>query len=178
MDYDKGTGDEGGEQPDSVVVGRIVSPWGGRGEVRVEVLTEFPERLAAGSQVFVQGDPFSIKSSQWHKGCLLIKLDEISSREEAEALRGKLMEVPGETVSPLPPDHYYYFQIVGLEVWTTSGEFVGEIASVLTTGANDVYVVRGPQGEVLIPAIEDVVKAVELDKGRMIIEPLAGLLRK
>ena len=77
---------------------------------------------------------------------------------------------------PLPEDHYYHFQLVGLEVRTTGGEYLGIISEVLSGQSNDTYVVHGTDGELLIPAIEDVIKLVDLAQGYMKIEPIAGLL--
>ena len=172
-----GKGSEGATSADGIVVGRVLSAWGSQGEVRVEALTDFPERFGVGGQVFIRGEPFSIRRSRWHKGCLLVKFHNVDTRDEAKALHGQYLEVPRGEAPPLPPDHYYHYQIIGLGVWTTGGDFLGEVSSVLSTGSNDVYVVHGPRGEVLIPAIEDVVKAVEPEAGRLIVEPIAGLFK-
>jgi 16S rRNA processing protein RimM len=77
---------------------------------------------------------------------------------------------------PLPEGQYYHDQIIGLKVETTSGELIGTVADILTGKSNDNYIVRGEKGEVLIPAIEDVVQSIDLDRGYMVIEPIEGLL--
>ena len=77
---------------------------------------------------------------------------------------------------PLPPGQYYQFQLMGLEVWTSDGKRLGQVAEILPTGSNDVYVVQGEDGELLIPAIEDVVKSVGLETGRITVELIEGLL--
>ncbi len=89
-----------------------------------------------------------------------------------------MLEIPISRLRPLPDGEYYQFQLLGLEVWTIAGELLGTISDILPTGSNDVYVVRSDTGEMLIPAIEDVVKAVELDKGRLVIELMPGLVQK
>jgi 16S rRNA processing protein RimM len=71
---------------------------------------------------------------------------------------------------------YYTFQLIGLKVLTTDGEYLGQIADIMTTASNDVYIVKGKRGEILIPAIEDVVKSIDLEKGEMVIEAIEGLL--
>jgi 16S rRNA processing protein RimM len=76
----------------------------------------------------------------------------------------------------LPEDHYYHDQIIGLKVETTSGELIGTVTDILSGKSNDNYIVRGERGEILIPAIEDVVRSIDLDGGCMIIEPIEGLL--
>jgi 16S rRNA processing protein RimM len=86
-----------------------------------------------------------------------------------------LVQVPLEEAAPLSEDEYYIYQIMGLEVWTSEGEHLGRVSDVLFTGANEVYVVEGERGEMLVPAIEDVVKEVDLEGGRLIVEPLEGM---
>ena len=100
----------------------------------------------------------------------------IDTHAQAETLRDLLLEIPQSELTPLPEGVYYRFQLVGLTVWTTGGERLGCITGVLNAPGNDNYVVAGPEGEILIPAIEDVVKEVDLNGGRVTIEPLAGLL--
>jgi 16S rRNA processing protein RimM len=77
---------------------------------------------------------------------------------------------------PLPEGQYYHDQIIGLQVKTTRGELLGTITEVLSGKSNDNYIVRGARGEILIPAIEDVVKAIDLDQGCITIEAIEGLL--
>lgn len=77
---------------------------------------------------------------------------------------------------PLTEGQYYHHQIIGLQVRTTKGEFLGHITEILTGKSNDNYIVQGTKGEILIPAIEDVVKAIDLEQGFMTIEAIDGLL--
>jgi 16S rRNA processing protein RimM len=77
---------------------------------------------------------------------------------------------------PLPEGQYYHHQIIGLEVRTTRGELIGTITNILTGKSNDSYVVQSPKGEILIPAIEDVVQSIDLYKGIITIEAIDGLL--
>jgi len=92
---------------------------------------------------------------------------------------GQPIEIHRSQLQPLPQGQYYHFQLIGLEVETTGGEPLGNITEILTTESgdvNDIYVVNGNRGEILIPAIEDVVKSIDPDKGRIVIEPIEGLL--
>ena len=161
-----------------MVVGRVAAPWGLRGEVKVEVMTDFPDRFSAEEEVYVGGSLMTIESCKWLKGMAIVKLDRIDSIEAAEGFRGQFLEIPRAQVRALSEDEYYQYQIVGLEVWTTGGDFIGRVIRVLPTGGNDVYVVSSANGEVLVPAIEEVVTSVDLDRGRMEIEPMEGLLRE
>jgi len=157
-------------------IGRILAPWGTGGKLKIEITTDFPERFAPFSQVYISRKPITIDSTEWHKGKAVIKLSTIDSIEDAERLRGQLVEIVNSQLYSLPEGQYYHFQLIGLKVWTTQGELLGTITEILTTTANDNYIVSGARGEVFIPAIEDVVKSIDLDKGHLVIEPIEGLL--
>ena len=162
--------------PESLIVGRILAPWGIRGEVKVEVLTDFPERFAPQKVVYLNARPLEIESCRPHKQHLVVKLATIDSVEDTEKLRGQDLTIPSSELSRLPEGQYYTFQLIGLKVLTTDGEHLGQIADIMTTASNDVYIVKGKRGEILIPAIEDVVKSIDLDKGEIVIEAIEGLL--
>jgi len=162
--------------PEFITIGQVVAPWGIKGKLKVEIATDFPQRFTPHSQIYVNRQPMTIVSTEWHKGRAIIKLDTIDSIEQAEKLRGQAVEIHYSQLQPLPEGQYYYFQLIGLEVWTSQGELLGNITQILTAESNDNYVVSGAKGEILIPAIEDVVKCIDLDKGRITIEAINGLL--
>lgn len=110
-----------------------------------------------------------------HQGVAILKLAGCDSRNDAETLRGHWLQVPIEQAIPLEEDEYYLFQLVGLEVRTAEGEVLGELAEVLQTGANDVFVVRGPAGELLLPDIPQVIQEIDLEAGRMLVQLAPGL---
>src|SRR4029077_6393990 len=108
---------------------------------------------------------------------VLLKLEDINDRDVAETLRGADVEVPTDAAIKLPKGQFYWHQVIGLRVEdATSHEPFGEVADIIETGANDVYVVRGQRGEILGPAIKDVVKEIDPEAGRMLIQPLPGML--
>lgn len=162
--------------PEFLIVGRIVAPWGIRGEVKVEVETDFPERFSPHKQVYIDGIPFKIESCHLHKQHLIVKLATIDSIEAAEKLRRQDLTIPRSELHPLPEGQYYTFQLIGLKVVTTEGDSLGRITDIMATASNDVYIVEGKRGEILIPAIEDVVKSIDLEKGKIVIEAIEGLL--
>ena len=162
--------------PRFLIVGRILAPWGIRGEVKVQVMTDFPERFAPGKLVFLDGHPLEIESCRPHKQHLNIKLATIDSIEAAERIRGHDLTVPSSELYPLPQGQYYAFQLIGLDVFTKEGEYLGLITDIMSTASNDVYIVRGKGSEILIPAIEDVVKSIDLEKRQVVIEAIDGLL--
>ncbi len=163
-------------KPEFMTIGQIMAPWGIKGKLKVRVATDLPQRFTPSSKIYINRQPMTINSSEWHKGKAIIKLNTIDSIEDAQRLRGQTIEIHRSQVYPLPEGQYYHFQLIGLEVWTTQGELVGTVTEILTADSNDNYVVHGAKGEILIPAIEDVIKSIDLNKGCIVIEPIEGLL--
>jgi 16S rRNA processing protein RimM len=159
-----------------IAIGQVLAPWGVEGKLRVEVTTDFPHRLAPQSQFYVDHKPVTVAGTSWHKGKAIIKLEGIDSVRQAEGLRGKTLEIHHSQLETLPEGQYYHFQLIGLEVWTTEGRLLGKVVRILSGSSNDNYVVGAEKGEILIPAIEDVVKSVDLKSGRITIEAIEGLL--
>lgn len=164
--------------PRYLVIGRVLAPWGVRGEVKVELLTDWPDRFALLQRIYLGKDlrPHVLERFRLHKGKAILKLGDCESREAVDGLRGQFIQIPVEEAMPLGEDEYYEYQIIGLGVWTREGEYLGQVREVLYTGANDVYVVRGEDREILIPALEDVVLEVDLEGGRIIVELMEGLI--
>ena len=162
--------------PSTVLVGTIVGAWGVEGHARVRPETDSPRRFSPGNRLLVNGEALSIEQCRWHMGFVLLKLSGIDTPEEVGRLRGARLEVPLEDVEPLAPDSYYHFQILDMEVWTQEGEYLGRVESILSTGSNDVYVVRGEGREVLVPALEEVIVEVDTEMGRMTVDLPEGLL--
>jgi 16S rRNA processing protein RimM len=159
-----------------IPVGRVLSPRGIGGEVQVEVLSDSPGRFTPGGVVFLQGKRLVIGGcSHLSRGRLALTLESVYDRVQAEGLRGALLTVPEEMVPSLPEGQYYHFQLVDMDVFTGDGEYLGRITEVLSTGANDVYVVSREAGELLVPAIEEVVVEVDVGGGRMKVELPPGL---
>jgi 16S rRNA processing protein RimM len=153
-----------------VAVGSIAAPWGLRGDLRVQPLTDFPERFQRGAALWVRGRRHEVQRSRSSRGLVYLGLSGIDSRNAAEELRGALLEVPESDLMPLPEGQYYRFQVIGLEVRTPEGSSLGRVAEILSTASNDVYVVRGGPRELLIPAIEDVVLEVDVQGGRLVVD--------
>jgi len=167
-------------EPRFMVIGRVTRPHGIRGEVSVEVLTDFPERFDTIDVVYL-GDAlepkaWQVRGSRWHKDRVLLTLEGCKDRTTAGTLRGLLVQVPIEEAMPLPEDEYYPYELVGLDVVTVEGEELGRLSDVLFTNANDVYVVLGPRGQILLPAIADVIERVDLDQGQMVVRLMEGLV--
>ena len=158
---------------DSVEVGRVVAPWGVRGELRVSPLTDNPGRFRPGGAVILRGRSARVMRSRKSNKHIIVKLEGVDDRNAAEALRGELLTItPGEAPPLDREGTYYYFQVIGMEVFDEGGDRLGEITEILRTGANDVYTVRDAHGhDVLLPAISDVVLDVDTKNGRMTVRP-------
>jgi 16S rRNA processing protein RimM len=161
--------------PQFIPIARVVAPWGIHGEVKAESLTDFSDRFACGETVYLQGRTVTIESSRYRGNTVILKLDTIDSRNAAELIRGACLEVPVTELKPLPKGEYYRFQLLGLEVQSTEGRLLGTISNIIPTGSNDVYEISSDTGVFLIPATDEVIKSIDIDKGRMIIEILKGL---
>ncbi|GFN23959.1 ribosome maturation factor RimM [Thermanaeromonas sp. C210] len=162
-----------------IAVGKVVSTHGHRGEVKVWPWTDFPERYRPGTRLFLaQGDTcLTVARSRQHGKSVIVQFAEIQDLTSAEKLRGAILEVEPWEVEPLPPGRYYIFQLVGCRVYTEEGELLGELRDVQQTGANDVFVVVTPEaGEVLIPAVKEVVREIDVEQGIIRVKPIPGLL--
>jgi 16S rRNA processing protein RimM len=181
------------QAPRYLAVGRIGRAHGVRGEVRVEVLTDFPERrYAPGSRLLVapppdptapgrepeEPVPVVVKSARPHRGAILVRLDRAADRTAAEALTGQQLYVEASDAPELGPDAYYEHQLVGCVVATRDGRRLGRVTELLETGAADVLIVgdEAPGTTVLVPMIAQVIQSVDVDKGLIVIDPLPGLL--
>jgi 16S rRNA processing protein RimM len=146
-----------------------------RGELRVESLTDVEGRFEPGCVLHVNGAERKVERARRDRHGLLLMLEGIATRDDAEELWGALLEVPESQSPPLAEGSYYQHQVVGLRVQDLAGTDLGRIEEVLETGANDVYVVRSESGETLIPALDSVIKQVDIVHGVMVVELLEGL---
>lgn len=157
------------------MIGEIVAAQGLRGDVRMRILTHFPERIQKLNAIFLGDEPQPRRLLAVHlKGNVaILSLADVNSRELAEELRGLPVRIALDQAAPLPEDEYFYFQLIGLPVYDEAGTLLGNLAEILETGANDVYVIRGgPGGELLLPAIKSVVLRIDLEQGRIVVRPL------
>jgi 16S rRNA processing protein RimM len=163
--------------PDHLLVGKIVGTWGKRGELKVQVLSSYPERFVAGMILLVGSEllPKAVKSVRWDDSTLYITLEGIEDLSAAEGLVGAELWIPFEARHPLAPEEYYLYEILGNRVVTEDGRYLGTVEEVIQTPANDVYVVRGRGQEYLIPALKEVVIKIDPEDGLMVVRLLPGL---
>jgi 16S rRNA processing protein RimM len=165
-------------EPSFLAVARVRRPFGIKGELLLEILTNFPNRLMQHERLYAGADrrPLEIDSIRRHGEDMVLRLVEIPDRDGAERMRGEVLFLRYDDLPPLPAGVYYLHQIEGLDVFTEQGEALGRVGEILKTGANDVYVVRGEKGEILLPAIPQVIREVRLEEGKMIVRLLEGLI--
>ncbi len=160
-----------------LVIGHVLGPVGLAGDVRVQVLTDFPDRFLQLHTIHV-GDrlrPYRVQNARLERGSAILKLEGIDNATVASTLTDQDVQIPISEAVELAPDQYFWHQIVGLEVWTDDGRCLGPIVEVLRTGSNDVYVVGRGVNEILIPAIADVVCAIDLAAKTMTVHLLPGM---
>ncbi len=175
-------------QLDYVIIAEISSTFGLRGVVKANILTDFPERFDRLTEVFLAppGAPLDAPRTRYEVMSARVQNEKqvqlrfvgVTKIEQAELLRGFTVAVPIAEAVELPEGEYFIFQIIGLEVYTTTGENLGRVVNVESQASNDLYVVRNPASrkDLLLPAIKDVVKKIDLEAGRITVELLDGLL--
>ena len=167
------------QPPEFLVVGRIVRPHGIRGVLIVEPLSKFIADIRPGMVIYLGAKHDAAKVLQFssHRKRYLLKIGTSNSRDDAEKYRDKTVFLRFEDTDPIPEGEYYDWQLLGLNIITDEGESLGTLEEIIETGANDVYVVRTDQGkDVLIPAIESVIKTVDLENKTMLVHIIPGLL--
>lgn len=167
--------------PDKLIaLGEIVNVHATHGELRVRLFNPASTILNGSADVVLRrGDDLqrrTVVATRPHKNLLLLRLEGCDSMTAAQALIGCEVCIPEADLPPTEPDEVYHYQLMGMRVVTTSGEDIGVVSEVLVTPGNDVCVVRADAGEHLIPMIADVVKHIDRERRRLVIDPLPGLL--
>ena len=141
----------------------------------MQVSSGVERRFAPGDVVYVGDSRLQVQNRRSVTKGLLVKFHDLDSRGAVQALSGQQVYVREKAVPPPPQDTYYHYQVLGMQVVTVEGEEVGAVTDILTTGANDVYVVKGHGKETLVPALADVVVEVNVDRRRMVVDLPEGL---
>ncbi|MDX2452566.1 ribosome maturation factor RimM [Desulfosarcina sp.] len=172
------------DRDDLVLVGRVVGVHGVRGSLKVHSYAESLSVYEAGEGILAVLPDGSVRTLtvEWvqsHGRLLLMALEGLADRSQAEILIGSELFVDKVCLPPLEEDTYYWSDLVGLRVYDTSGSLLGRLDEVIPTPGNDIYVVKGKQDgqtrEMLIPAIGDVVLKIDLEGKTMIVDPPEGL---
>lgn len=161
-------------------MGAVARAHGLLGEVVVDVWSDAPERFAPGRTMTAslgaeRTREVVVESVRPFGARLLVRFRGVASRTEAEALHGADLTIPRRDVEPLPEGRHYRFELLGLRVRTRDGSVLGSVEDVFSTGSNDVFVVRGPGGEILLPSLASVVIEIDVERGEMVVEVPPGL---
>ncbi len=172
----------GGNSEGWVAIAQIARPWGRRGEVVAEILTDFPSMFESRRRVFLEGvaDPVIVESARLHQGRVVLKFSGTDSISRAEQWRGRAVLIPSAERSPLPLHRYYHSDLCGCKVAreTAGGlEALGVVEAVEKTGGVDVLRVRTSAGEALVPLAQDICTRIDTVEKIIVIDPPEGLLQ-
>src|SRR5215475_5375874 len=168
-------------EDDLICVARIARPQGHRGEVIADLLTDFPERFARLSRVYVKRADgrlllLDLENSRPHKGRVALKFADCDSVSGAEELRGARVMVPHDQLVELPEDTYYDFDLIGCEALSVEGQYLGRVEEVRNYGAAPLLVVRDGSRELLIPLVLSICVEISTELKRIVVNPPEGLL--
>ncbi len=161
-------------------LGQIVNVKGLKGEVKVNSFTDDNTKFERIKKVMVRRKDelteYEIEKVGYHKTQVILKFKKVDTIEEAEKLRNAYIVVDRDVLGELPEGVYYIADLIGLEVYTELGEYLGKVDDIFNTGSNDIYVVKDDLGkQKLLPGIGEVIKKVDLDNGRITVNLIEGL---
>ncbi|MDY3119206.1 MAG: ribosome maturation factor RimM [Peptoniphilus sp.] len=161
---------------DKVLVGEITSAHGIRGMVKIYPLTDTPERFKTIPRLYIEGEDIlrEVETASVQKNMVLLKIKGINSRNESEAICKKKVYIPFEDRKPLEKDQYFIDDLIGLSVYTVSGEQIGELRDMMTQHGNDILVIATPGEDILIPFVKAFVRSIS--KERIVVDPIEGML--
>ena len=162
-------------------IGQIVNTFGIKGQVKVNPFTDDINRFDELKEVYVEKKHelklFQIEKVNYSKNIGILKLKGIETPEQAETLRNSYLKINRKDAKKLPEGTYYIADLIGLDVYTDEDKFLGKVDYIYNAGSSDIYVVKDEQGkEVLLPAIKDVLKQVDLENGKIIVHIIEGLI--
>ncbi len=162
-------------EPVFLAFAKIRKPHGLKGEVAVEMLSNFPDQFGEGDVVYIgeKKQPYTLQTIREAVKSYLLSFKECNDRNSVEHLRNLIIFIQRDALPDLTDDEYYHHDLIGMSVFDSKGNCIGEIAEIITTGANDVYVIATGQdtnNELLLPAIKSVIQEVDLVKKRVIVE--------
>lgn len=159
-----------------ILIGKVLKPHGIKGGLRVRYFNPDPLFLLNYSRLYLKDPrrgifrPFEVKEVEVHREKIILRLKGVEDRDAADRWAGSLIYVRRGDLPPLEEGEYYWEDILGLEVYTVQGEYLGRVVNIIPTGGRDVYEVKGPKGEVLLPAVEGVIREIDLEGKRMLVQ--------
>ena len=165
-------------EPNFLRVARVPRAWGIRDELTIKPFTDRPEDLTRLEHVYIGPEHrrYTVTRFRPYQGNWLLHVEGVETRDAAELLHGQWIAVDLEARRLLAEGEFFAHQVIGLRVQKSEGEELGTVSEILATGANDVYVVRGERGEILLPARVEVIQSIDPAAGLMIVKLLPGLI--
>ena len=159
---------------DLYLTGRILKPKGLKGELKVQLISDFPESFVKRREYHVgktadEAVLMHVQSAKIRQGFAYMMLEGISSREEAEAVAGHQVFVTADALAPIQGDRAYIHELLGLKVYGKDGEQIGVVSDLLHMPAHDVYEIDTGERKVLVPAVDEFVEEIDIRKGRMVL---------
>lgn len=154
---------------DKMELGKIVNTFGLKGEVKVYPYVDYISKV---KNVYINGKLMKIEKARYQKNIAIVKIKGIDTIEQAEELKNLILEMERKDAPELPKGTYYINDLIGFDVYTDEGKLLGKLDDIFTTGANDVYQV----GEILLPAIKDVIKQIDTENKKIVVHMLKGLV--
>ncbi len=162
-------------------IGQIVNTFGIKGQVKIVPFTDDITRYDELKEIYVEKKNelklFQIEQVNYKKNMVILKLKGIETVEEAEKLRNCYLKIDREDAKELPKDTYFIVDLLGLDVYTDEGKLLGKVDDIYNAGSSDIYVVKDELGkQILLPAIKDVLKEVDLENQKIIVHLIKGLV--
>ena len=164
-----------------IIVGKVIRPHGSRGLLRIFPYARGEASFTDAGSLFLKSissgetREYTLVSIKPHKNFFLMELEGLSSRRKAEEYRGSEILVREDALAR-EEDEFFWFELLGLDVYLDTGEYLGRISQIIPTEGNDIYIVKGETREVLIPATHEVINKIDLESKKMIISAMEGLL--
>jgi 16S rRNA processing protein RimM len=167
--------------PKIIPIGKVLKSVGLKGRFKIGLFTKNSGSLSKAREIFLARkgglpEPFSLEEVSVLGGSATVTVKGIESREDAMQFIGSSVQIDAAQLPKLGPGEYYSYELTGCRVYTSEGRYVGELTEIFSTGANDVFVIKGEKKEHLIPAIDSVVVRIDSEGGRIIIDSSGGLL--
>lgn len=165
---------------DLVEIGRLVKVYGLKGRLKAISYLESEFVLNELDEVLIRPEKgpdrkYKVKGVQPQQKTFFIELEGINDPDSAGRLVGSGIFIPADLLGELPEDEFYWHEIIGLKAITESGDYIGEVSSIIPAGGADVYIITGGPREILLPAIEEVIRKIDIEKREIVVRIPEGL---
>lgn len=162
-------------------IGQIVNTFGVRGEIKIKPLTDNIQRFDKLKSIYIEKNNqlqlYNIEHVKYTNNLVILKIKDVNTMEEAEKLKGLYIKVDRKNAIKLPKDTYFIADLIGLSVYTDEGKMLGKVDDIYNTGSSDIYVVKDDLGkQILLPAITDVLKNIDIKNQKIIVHLIEGLV--